>query len=164
MFANLYLETTLVYHDEKCTGCGVCVDVCPHAVFAMNGRAAQLVRAAKRGVRVRVLFDQLFTVSELDYLAGLALEHGNFEVRLYNPLFNKAKTTKASMFGSVTCCFTRTNQRMHNKLQVVDGVVGLTGGRNIADRYFDFDTDYDFKDREVLVYGSLAGEMRSSFD
>ena len=124
----------------------------------------ELVQAAKRGVRVRVLFDQLFTVSELDYLAGLALEHRNFEVRLYNPVFNKAKTTKSSMLGSVTCCFTKTNQRMHNKLQVVDDVVGLTGGRNIADRYFDFDTDYDFKDREVLVYGAVAAEMSASFD
>ena len=68
------------------------------------------------------------------------------------------------MFGGVTCCFTKTNQRMHNKLQVVDGVIGLTGGRNIADRYFDFDTDYDFKDREVLVYGPVAREMQASFN
>jgi phosphatidylserine/phosphatidylglycerophosphate/cardiolipin synthase-like enzyme len=124
----------------------------------------ELVQAARRGVSVRILFDQLFTVSELDYLAGLALQHVNFEVRLYNPLFNKAKTTKSSMFGGVTCCFRKTNQRMHSKLQVVDDVVGITGGRNIADRYFDFDTDYDFKDREVLVYGQVAKEMRASFD
>ena len=124
----------------------------------------ELLQAAKRGVRVRILFDQLFTVSELDYLAGLALHHVNFEVRLYNPVFNKAKTSKTSMVGSVTCCFTKTNQRMHNKLQVVDDMVGMTGGRNIADRYFDFDTDYDFKDREVLVYGGVAEEMRTSFD
>jgi len=124
----------------------------------------ELLQAAKRGVSVRILFDQLFTVSELDYLAGLALEHVNFEVRLYNPVFNKAKTSKSSMFRSVTCCFTKTNQRMHSKLHVIDDVVGMTGGRNIADRYFDFDTDYDFKDREVLVYGQVAGEMRESFD
>jgi len=124
----------------------------------------ELVQAAKRGVRVRILFDQMFTISELNYLAGLALEHDNFEVRLYNPLFNYARTTRWTMLGGVTCCFTRTNQRMHSKLQVVDDVVGMTGGRNIADRYFDFDTDYDFKDREVLVYGSVAAEMGSSFD
>ena len=124
----------------------------------------ELVQAAKRGVSVRILFDQLFTVSELDYLAGLALQHVNFEVRLYNPLFHKAKTSKSSMFGGVTCCFKKTNQRMHSKLQVVDDVVGITGGRNIADRYFDFDTDYNFKDREVLVFGQVAREMRASFD
>jgi len=124
----------------------------------------ELVQAAKRGVQVRIMFDQLFTVSELDYLAGLALEHSNFEVRLYNPVFNRARTTRTSMLGSVTCCFKKTNQRMHNKLQIIDSVVGLTGGRNIADRYFDFDTEYDFKDREVLAYGPVAAEMRASFD
>jgi putative cardiolipin synthase len=124
----------------------------------------ELLGAAKRGVKVRILFDQMFTVTELDFLAGLALEHNNFEVRLYNPLFNRAKTTRLTMFSGVACCFTRTNQRMHNKLLVVDGVVGMTGGRNIADRYFDFDTDYNFKDREILVYGQVASEMTASFE
>jgi phosphatidylserine/phosphatidylglycerophosphate/cardiolipin synthase-like enzyme len=124
----------------------------------------ELVQAARRGVQVRIMFDQLFTVTELDYLARLAMEHRNFEVRLYNPLFNYAKTTKYTMFGGVTCCFRKTNQRMHSKVQVIDDVVGLTGGRNIADRYFDFDPDYDFKDRDVLVFGSVAAEMRGSFD
>ena len=124
----------------------------------------ELVQAANRGVQVRILFDQLFTVSELDYLAGLALEHKNFEVRMYNPLFNMAKTNRYTMFGGVTCCFKKTNQRMHSKVLVIDDVVGMTGGRNIADRYFDFDVNYDFKDREVLLYGQVATEMRVSFD
>jgi len=53
---------------------------------------------------------------------------------------------------------------MHSKLLVIDDVVGMTGGRNIADRYFDFDVNYDFKDREVLVYGQVASQMRVSFD
>jgi putative cardiolipin synthase len=124
----------------------------------------ELVQAAKRGVKVQIIFDQLFTVSELDYLAGLALEHQNFEVRLYNPIFNMAKTSRYTMFGGVACCFKKTNQRMHSKLLVIDDIVGMTGGRNIADRYFDFDVNYDFKDREVLLYGKVAREMRASFD
>ena len=74
----------------------------------------ELVQAANRGVRVRIIFDQMFTVSELDYLAGLALEHQNLEVRLYNPLFNMAKTNRYTMFGGVACWFTKTNQRMHS--------------------------------------------------
>jgi phosphatidylserine/phosphatidylglycerophosphate/cardiolipin synthase-like enzyme len=53
---------------------------------------------------------------------------------------------------------------MHNKLLVVDDLAGLIGGRNIADRYFDYDPNYDFKDRDVLVFGSTAREMRESFD
>jgi len=124
----------------------------------------ELLKAAKRGVQVRILFDQMFTVTEQDYLAGLALEHSNFEVRLYNPLFNRARTNRYTVFGGIACCFTRTNQRMHNKLLVIDDVVGITGGRNIADRYFDFDTSYNFKDREVLVYGKVAAEMGGSFE
>ena len=124
----------------------------------------ELLKAAKRGVRVRILFDQMFTVTDREYLARLALEHGNFDVRLYNPLFNRARTNRYTMFGGIACCFTRTNQRMHNKLLVVDGLVGMTGGRNIADRYFDFDTSYNFKDREVLVYGQVAAEMSASFE
>ena len=124
----------------------------------------ELVQAANRGVKVRIIFDQLFTVSELDYLAGLALEHHNFEVRLYNPLFNNAKTNRYTMFGGVACCFKKTNQRMHSKVLVIDDVVGMTGGRNIADRYFDYDVNYNFKDREVLLYGQVAAEMRASFD
>lgn len=124
----------------------------------------ELMQAAKRGVRVRILFDQLFTVSDLDYLAGLTLEHQNLGVRFYNPLFHRAKTNKYTMFGGVTCCFRKTNQRMHSKMLVVDDIVSIIGGRNIADRYFDFDTDYDFKDREVLVYGQVASAMRRSFD
>ena len=124
----------------------------------------ELVQAAKRGVKVRIIFDQLFTVSELEYLAGLALEHHNLEVRLYNPLFNNARTNRYTMFGGVACCFKKTNQRMHSKVLVVDDVVGMTGGRNIADRYFDYDVNYNFKDREVLLYGRVAAEMRVSFD
>ena len=111
----------------------------------------ELVQAASRGVRVRIIFDQLFTVSELDYLAGLALEHRNFEVRLYNPLFNMAKTSRYTMFGGVTCCFKKTNQRMHSKLLVIDDVVGMTGGRNIADRYLDFDVNYDMDLAEEVL-------------
>ena len=53
---------------------------------------------------------------------------------------------------------------MHNKLQVVDGAVGVVGGRNIADRYFDYDTNYLFKDRDVVVYGPAVREMRASFE
>jgi phosphatidylserine/phosphatidylglycerophosphate/cardiolipin synthase-like enzyme len=66
--------------------------------------------------------------------------------------------------NGMACCFRRVNQRMHNKLLVVDDLAGLIGGRNIADRYFDYDPNYDFKDRDALVFGSTAREMRESFD
>ena len=124
----------------------------------------ELLDAARRGVKVRVIFDQLFMVSDLEYLLELSLAHVNFEIALYNPTFKQAETSKPEFLGSMACCFRRTNQRMHNKLLMVDDIIGMTGGRNIADRYFDFDTVYNFKDREVIVYGPVAAEMRESFD
>jgi phosphatidylserine/phosphatidylglycerophosphate/cardiolipin synthase-like enzyme len=123
----------------------------------------ELLSAARRGVRVRLLLDQLFSLNDLDYLLQLTMAHVNFEVRFYNPVFNKARTSSGEWIGGVTCCFRNFNQRMHNKLWVIDDVVGITGGRNLADRYFDYDTQYNFKDRDVLAFGPLAAEMRESF-
>lgn len=124
----------------------------------------ELLDAARRGVKVRLLLDQMFTVADVEHLVKLTLAHANFEIRFYNPSFHKAQTQKHDWISGVACCFRRFNQRMHNKLMVVDDRVGLVGGRNIADRYFDFDTNYNFKDRDVAVYGPAAREMRASFD
>jgi len=124
----------------------------------------ELLDAARRGVTVRLLLDQMFSFSDVEYLVLLAMAHSNFEIRFYNPSFDKAKMAKHDWISGMACCFRRVNQRMHNKLQVSDDRVGLIGGRNIADRYFDFDTNYEFKDRDVAVFGSTAREMRESFD
>lgn len=124
----------------------------------------ELLAAARRGVKVRLLMDQMFSFSDLEYLVLLSMDHRNFEIRFYNPTFHKAKMSKSDWISGVACCFRRFNQRMHNKLLAVDDLVAVTGGRNIADRYFDFDTNYEFKDRDVLVYGRVAREMRESFE
>ncbi|MEE4217877.1 MAG: phospholipase D family protein [Xanthomonadales bacterium] len=124
----------------------------------------ELLNAARRGVRVRLLLDQMFSFSDAEYLVLLTMTHSNLQVRFYNPSFDKAKMAKHDWLTGIACCFRRVNQRMHNKLQVVDDLVGITGGRNIADRYFDFDTNYEFKDRDVVVFGSEAVAMRESFD
>ena len=124
----------------------------------------ELLEAARRGVKVRLLLDQMFSFSDVEYLVRLTMAHNNFEIRFYNPSFYKAKMAKHDWLSGMACCFRRVNQRMHNKLLVVDDLVGLLGGRNIADRYFDYDTNYDFKDRDVVVFGETAREMRESFD
>jgi len=124
----------------------------------------ELLAAARRGVKVRLLLDQMFSFSDVTYLVQLTMAQENFEIRFYNPSFYKAKMAKHDWISAVACCFRRFNQRMHNKLLVVDDLVGVLGGRNVADRYFDFDTNYDFKDRDVAVYGRTAVEMRESFD
>ena len=125
---------------------------------------SELLEAARRGVQVRLLLDQMFSFSDAGYLVALTMAHRNFEIRFYNPSFYKADMARHDWVSAVACCFRRFNQRMHNKLMVVDEVVGIVGGRNIADRYFDYDTKYNFKDREVIVYGPTAVAMRESFD
>ena len=124
----------------------------------------ELLDAARRGVKVRLLLDQMFSFSDAEYLVLLTMTHSNLEVRFYNPSFDKAKMAKHDWLTGLACCFRRVNQRMHNKLHVVDDLVGVTGGRNIADRYFDFDTNYEFRDRDVVVFGETALAMRESFD
>jgi phosphatidylserine/phosphatidylglycerophosphate/cardiolipin synthase-like enzyme len=124
----------------------------------------ELLQAARRGVKVRLLLDQMFTDADLDHLVQLTLAHSNFEIRFYNPSFDKADMAKHDWISGVACCFRSINQRMHNKLLVIDGLVGIIGGRNIADRYFDFDTSYNFKDRDVAVYGAAVGDMLLSFE
>lgn len=125
----------------------------------------ELIAAARRGVKVRVLADQLFSLDNVDWLARLARAHVNLEFRLYNPTFDEAVTQPFEFAAGVICCFSKFNQRMHNKLLLVDGEIGIAGGRNIENRYFDWDAEFDYRDRDVLVLGPPAGaEMQASFE
>lgn len=123
-----------------------------------------LLAAARRGVKVRVLVDQLSAFSNLNVLSALAGVHENFRLRIYNPTFGKAKLNYFDYAASVICCFRRFNQRMHNKLLVIDDVVGMVGGRNYQDDYFDWDSEYNFRDRDVIVAGPEARKMAVNFD
>ncbi len=124
----------------------------------------ELLRAARRGVRVRVLLDQLFSFENVELLAQLSQAHVNFELRLYNPTFGKGATNKFEFVGGILCCFTQFNQRMHNKLLLVDGLVGITGGRNYQERYFDLDPGFNYRDRDVVIGGPVALAMQRSFE
>jgi phosphatidylserine/phosphatidylglycerophosphate/cardiolipin synthase-like enzyme len=125
----------------------------------------ELVAAARRGVKVRVLVDQLFSLDDVEWLSRMARAHANIELRLYNPTFDEAVTQPLEFAAGVICCFSQFNQRMHNKLFLVDGEIGIAGGRNYENRYFDWDQQFDYRDREVLVAGPVAGaEMQASFD
>ena len=124
----------------------------------------ELLAAARRGVKVRVLLDQLYSVDDVELVTALARSHVNFELRLYNPTFGKAHTGPMEFAAGVLCCFTRFNQRMHNKLLLADSVIGITGGRNYQDRYFDWDASFNYRDRDILVAGPAAAQMQDSFD
>ena len=124
----------------------------------------ELLAAARRGVRVRVLIDQLSALEEVETLAALAGAHENFELRIYNPTFGRAQPNYLHYAMSVLCCFRAFNQRMHSKLLLVDGAVGITGGRNYQNDYYDWDPHYDFRDRDLLVAGPEARAMRANFE
>ena len=124
----------------------------------------ELLHAARRGVRVRLLLDQLFSFEDVPLLAVMAGAHQNMQTRLYNPTFGKASTHPIEFGAGVLCCFRRFNQRMHNKLLRVDGVAAVSGGRNIQARYFDWDPAFNYRDRDLLVLGRAVAGMGENFD
>jgi phosphatidylserine/phosphatidylglycerophosphate/cardiolipin synthase-like enzyme len=125
----------------------------------------ELVAAARRGVKVRVLSDQLFSLDDVEWLARLARAHVDFEFRMYGPTFDQATTPPLEFAAGLMCCFKKFNQRMHNKLFLIDGEIGIAGGRNYENRYFDWDEEFDYRDRDVLVLGPEAGtQMQDSFE
>ena len=124
---------------------------------------AELLAAARRGVQVRLLVDQLLSFGDPNHMAHLALAHANLELRVYNPTFREASTELWEMALGVVCCFRSLNQRMHNKLFIVDDTVAIIGGRNYDDSYFDLDPEFLYYDRELLVSGPTVPAMTASF-
>jgi len=124
----------------------------------------ELLTAARRGVRVRVLVDQLSALRQVQTLAALAGAHANFELRIYNPLFGKARIGYPQYALAVVCCWQQLNQRMHNKLLLIDGIIGITGGRNYQNDYYDWNPLFNFRDRDVLVSGPSVAGMSANFD
>ena len=121
-----------------------------------------LLRAADRGVTVRLLVDDIMV--EADAAELLALDaHPNLAIKIYNPTANIGKNLPQKLL-SLTADFRGFNQRMHNKTFIVDGKIVITGGRNIADEYFDYDHEYNFRDRDVLLIGKASQRVQQSFD
>lgn len=121
-----------------------------------------LLRAAERGVKVRVIVDDLLIDAPDKSLLALA-EHPNVDIRIYNPKHQVGTPFHKRVLNVVTD-FRGVNQRMHDKTFIVDGQVAITGGRNMADEYFDYDQDYTFRDRDALVVGDTAQAMQANFD
>lgn len=124
----------------------------------------ELLAAAYRGVRVRVQIDQLSALKKVETLAALASAHRNFELRVYNPVLGRARLSYPMYAVAAACCWRQLNRRMHNKLLLVDSVVGITGGRNYQNDYYDWDEAYNFRDRDLMVAGPVTRQMRESFE
>ena len=118
--------------------------------------------AALRGVRVRLLVDDLYTAGGDPMFQGLAA-FPNVEVRLFNP-FCCARQSIASKYVASLADFRRLNHRMHNKLFIADGAVAIMGGRNIADEYFRRSATSNFVDMDVFLVGPVVGRLASIFD
>lgn len=121
-----------------------------------------LLRAAERGVKVRILVDDIVVNASPEELLALN-EHPNLTIKIYNPNANIGKTLVGKLYSAATD-FKNFNQRMHNKTFTVDNKVVITGGRNIADEYFDYDHEYNFRDRDVLLLGKGTTPINTSFE
>lgn len=124
--------------------------------------AERLLQAAERGVRIRVIVDELSLDADPRFLA-LLNAHPLVEIRLYNPsgsLGLGAMGKVMRMLGD----FRRINRRMHNKAFIVDGSIAILGGRNVADEYYDLDPEHNFRDRDVVAIGPVVPHISTSFD
>ena len=118
----------------------------------------ELLRAAGRGVRVRLLLDDALTQPVDPGLLGISA-HPNIAVRVFNP-FPRTR----SRFVSFIANFNILNRRMHNKTFTVDHQVTIVGGRNLADEYFQSSRASDFLDEDLLAVGAVVDEVAVSFD
>ncbi|WP_026287014.1 phospholipase D-like domain-containing protein [Gilvimarinus chinensis] len=117
-----------------------------------------LWRAAERGVRVRLLLDDMekrphdFPLTYLD-------AHPNIDVRMYNPFF-----WRGGRAWQMATDFGRLNHRMHNKSLTADNIATIVGGRNVGDEYFAANQDVNFGDMDALLFGPAVGEVSRQFD
>ena len=120
--------------------------------------ADHLLRAADRGVRVRILIDD---VNLMDRDAGIAAldAHPNVEIRLFNPFPHRG----SHLFGFLVD-FDRVNHRMHNKLMVMDNALAVVGGRNMSDPYFEVDPRANFRDLDIAAAGPVVRDLSNVFD
>lgn len=120
------------------------------------------LRAAERGVKVRLLVDDITLKADTRQLLAINA-HPNVEIRIFNPVANVEKTFPQKVSHALTD-FRGFNHRMHNKTFVVDGQIVITGGRNLALEYFDFGHEFNYRDRDVLLIGAAAVSTQNSFD
>ncbi len=120
--------------------------------------AERILRAADRGVRVRMLLDHI-TVGNRDFSLARMDRHPNVEIRLFNPFMNRGFRVLELLFS-----LERLKYRMHNKAFIVDNAVAVVGGRNIGDNYFGIDAAENFRDLDLAMVGPVVQDVSSSFD
>lgn len=120
----------------------------------------RVFRAAERGVRVRILLDDLTLNGQDGEFAALA-RHPNISVRSFNPWHSRGNLGRVGEFFSR---IGRLNHRMHNKTMIADGHFAMVGGRNIGDRYFGVWEEFVQNDLDVMAAGPIVGDVAASFE
>lgn len=122
---------------------------------------AELLAAARRGVRIRLLLDDIGVSAHDDMLLALNDQPG-IEVRLFNP----TRVRKGDLRRGIEMAFrfASVNRRMHNKAWIADSRLAIVGGRNIGDAYFDAAESTNFCDLDLIAFGAVAQETVTMFD
>jgi cardiolipin synthase C len=121
-----------------------------------------ILRAAERGVKVRILVDDI-TVKPNNKQMRVLNAHENIEIKIYNP---GVKFGKNIFYRIRKMLFEtrRIQRRMHTKTITIDNKISIAGGRNIGDEYFDYSKKYNFRDRDILIIGKEVQSVRANFD
>lgn len=123
----------------------------------------ELIKAAQRGVKIRIIADHFASEQDRDLVAFLAEVNPNLEIKHYRPVADRLEPSKLrAAIHSVLP--NKTNQRMHNKVFLVDDLMAITGGRNIENNYYSFSTGMNFKDRDAFLIGPVALDVKTSFN
>lgn len=125
--------------------------------FIGNLMLHELLKAADRGVKVRLLIDDQ-NGTKIDRQLSALLTHPNISIKLYNPYKFRHFRVMDYIFRAQ-----RINHRMHNKLIIADGAIAVTGGRNISSEYFDASESFQFTDMDVLFFGQSVNRANEVF-
>ena len=123
----------------------------------------QLLLAALRGVRVRLLVDDIHFIGYDRRVLALDV-YDNVEIRAFNPLRHRFRESPLRSMVEIISGVSRLNHRMHNKVFAVDGSAAIIGGRNLSNEYFSLHSQFNFRDIDVLINGPAAAEIVQSFD
>ena len=121
----------------------------------------RLLKAADRGVRVRLLVDDLLFAPKDRNIAAIT-RHPNFDIKIFNP--GRIRDSTLGRWGGFLLYFRELNRRMHNKMFVADNQLAIIGGRNIGNEYFGLGRKCNFRDLDVLVAGPVVEEISDAFD
>lgn len=121
-----------------------------------------LLNAADRGVRIRMLVDDI-NRRHTDPAFAVLDAHPNIEIRVFNP-FGTKDSTLLERAGNLLTRFDQLNRRMHNKALIADNQIAIVGGRNLGDEYFDANPDLTFRDFDLLCAGPVVEAVSHSFD